>query len=340
MNKQKIVVFQGGPDGTEPSFEELSARWESGLQKLPEVESWKIVRAKRLTPNQIWDEIGDCDAALGAWITPQLMTEQQIQAHPKLKYLSALSHGFGEFDTAMTRRYGLTVTNTIYGGQTIAEHAIALLFQICRNVAAHAHYTQYGFWVEKQFNPEVPYQKIISRQIELYGKTFGIIGLGHIGLCAAKMAAGLGMKVIAYNRSRKSGPEYEGIEQVSLDELYARSDVISLHCPYSSENDSMINRESIAKMKDGVILINTARGGLIDEDDLYRALMDRKIYMAGLDVLRDEPPKEKIPLLGCPYAVITSHIAWLPKESRLRSVDLAIDNYAAWLHGHPQSVIN
>ena len=340
MSKQNVVIFQGGPDVPEPSFTELSARWDAGLEKLPEVAGWRIIRAKRLTPEKIWEEIGDCDAALGAWITPQLMTEQQIQAHPKLKYLSSLAHGFGEFDAAMTRRYGLTITNTVYGGQTIAEHAIALLFQICRNVAAHAEYTQYGYWEDRKSDPAAPYQKLLSRQIELYGKTFGVIGLGHIGLSAARMAAGLGMRVIAYNRSRKTGREYAGIEQVSLDELYARSDVISLHCPYSSENDKMINRDSIAKMKDGVILINTARGGLIDEDDLYRALMQRKIYMAGLDVLRKEPPEVKIPLMGCPYAVITSHIAWLPKESRLRSVDLAIENYAAWLHGHPQSVIN
>ena len=340
MNKQKVVVFQGSPASSDLTFKELADRWNDGLSKIPEIESWEIFQASHLAPAQYWEKIGDSDAALGAWITGELMKESYIQQHPKLRYLSTLSHGFGEFDIPMTRRYNLTVTNTFYGGQTIAQYAIALLLDICHNISAHASYTRDGYWKEKAVNPHAPFLKTFSPQIELYGKTFGVIGLGHIGLCAAKMAAGLGMKVISYSRHTKVGPEYDFIRQVSLDELLAESDVISLHCPYSSENDRMINRESIAKMKDGVILINTARGGLIDEDDLYQALMDRKIYMAGLDVLREEPPKEKIPLLDCPYAIVTAHIAWLPKESRLRAVDLAIENYAAWLRGHPQSVIN
>lgn len=340
MNKQKVVVFQGGPVSSDLTFEELARRWEAGLSGLPEVADWEIFPASHLSPEQYWQKIGDCNAALGVWITGGLMKEEFLRQHPQLQYLSTLSHGFGEFDISMTKQYGLTVTNTFYGGQTIAQYAIALLLDICHNISAHASYTRDGYWKDKAVNPRAPFLKTFSSQIELYGKTFGVIGLGHIGFCAAKMAAGLGMKVIAYSRHPKVGPEYDFIRQVSLDELLAESDVISLHCPYSSENDRMINRESISKMKQGVILINTARGGLIDEDDLYQALMDRKIYMAGLDVLREEPPKEKIPLLNCPYAIVTAHIAWLPKESRLRAVDLAIENYAAWLHGHPQSVIN
>ncbi len=339
--KQKIVIFQGDPGTGDLTFDELRARWETGLKAIPQAAEYRMIKTHRgMGPEDYWREIGDADAALGVWITKGLMTEENYASHPRLRYLSTLSHGFEEFDRALTRAYGLTVTNTVYGGHTIAQYAIALLLNICHNIPAHVQYAKEGYWAAKEEGIPAPFMKTFTRQIELYGKTFGVIGLGSIGLPAAEMARGLGMKALAYSRRKKAGPQYRFIEQVSFDELLARSDVISLHCPYSAENDKMINRETIAKMKDGVILINTARGGLIDEEALYEALMSRKIYRAGLDVLREEPPKEKTPLLSCPYADITAHIAWVPKESRLRAVDLALHNYRCWLEGRPESVIN
>lgn len=151
---------------------------------------------------------------------------------------------------------------------------------------------------------------------------------------------GFGMKVIANSRHKKTGPQYDGIEQVSMEEIFERSDVISIHCPHTKETENLLNREAFAKMKDGVIIINTARGIIIDEEALLEALESRKVYMAGLDVVANEPPQYQIPLMQSPYTFITSHIAWQPKAARLRAVDLAVKNFRSYLEGMPTSVIN
>ena len=167
-----------------------------------------------------------------------------------------------------------------------------------------------------------------------------MIGLGAIGFAFAKMAQGFGMHVLAYGRHKKEGAAYDFIEQVSLDELLARSDFISLHTPHTPATERMINQDTLAKMKDGVILINTARGALIDEQVLADALASGKVLAAGLDVLTDEPPVCGSPLLTAPNTVITGHIAWLTRESRIRAIDMAIDNFRCYLEGHPVSIIN
>lgn len=151
---------------------------------------------------------------------------------------------------------------------------------------------------------------------------------------------GFGMKVIANSRHKKTGPQYDGIEQVSMEEIFERSDAISIHCPHTKETENLLNREAFAKMKDGVIIINTARGIIIDEEALLEALESRKVYMAGLDVVANEPPQYQIPLMQSPYTFITSHIAWQPKAARLRAVDLAVKNFRSYLEGMPTSVIN
>lgn len=151
---------------------------------------------------------------------------------------------------------------------------------------------------------------------------------------------GFDMKVIANSRHKKTGPQYDGIEQVSMEEIFERSDVISIHCPHTKETENLLNREAFAKMKDGVIIINTARGIIIDEETLLEALESRKVYMAGLDVVANEPPQYQIPLMQSPYTFITSHIAWQPKAARLRAVDLAVKNFRSYLEGMPTSVIN
>ena len=151
---------------------------------------------------------------------------------------------------------------------------------------------------------------------------------------------GFDMKVIANSRHKKTGSQYDGIEQVSMEEIFERSDVISIHCPHTKETENLLNREAFAKMKDGVIIINTARGIIIDEEALLEALESRKVYMAGLDVVANEPPQYQIPLMQSPYTFITSHIAWQPKAARLRAVDLAVKNFRSYLEGMPTSVIN
>ena len=342
MEKKKVVVFQGDPGTIDLTREEMVEEWKRVLDRIPQIGEYRIVdpEKKRMTFEDYSMKIGDADAALGIWIHGGVIKEELFQAHPKLKYIATLGHGFEEFDVAMTRRYGVTITNTVYGDVTIAQYAMALLMNICHNVTLQSDYTKMTYWERKAKDSTAVYNKLLVPQIELYQKTMGIIGLGAIGRWTARMAQGFGMKVIANSRHVKTGPEYEGIEQVSMEELLKRSDVISIHCPHTKETEHLLNREAFSKMKDGVILINTARGAIIDEEALLEALESRKVYMAGLDVVDHEPPVEQIPLMRSPYTFITSHIAWQPRAARLRAVDMAGQNYRFYLKGAPRSVIN
>ena len=342
MEKKKVVVFQGDPGTIDLTREEMVEEWKRVLDRIPQIGEYRIVKTKkkRMTFEDYSMKIGDADAALGIWIHGGVIKEELFQAHPKLKYIATLGHGFEEFDVAMTRRYGVTITNTVYGDVTIAQYAMALLMNICHNVTLQSDYTKMTYWERKAKDSTAVYNKLLVPQIELYQKTMGIIGLGAIGRWTARMAQGFGMKVIANSRHVKTGPEYEGIEQVSMEELLKRSDVISIHCPHTKETEHLLNREAFSKMKDGVILINTARGAIIDEEALLEALESRKVYMAGLDVVDHEPPVEQIPLMRSPYTFITSHIAWQPRAARLRAVDMAGQNYRFYLEGAPRSVIN
>lgn len=278
----------------------------------------------------------DFDAIIGCGIRDDMISETLLTNHPKLKYISTLAHGFGRIDEEACHRHGLTVTNTIYGDVTIAQYALALLLDICHNVRVNDYYYKYEKWM-----PEYGGKRLLARtpQIELYEKTFGVIGLGNIGFCAAQMAAGFGMKVISYSRHKKEGEKYDFIDQVSFDELLERSDVISIHCPLTDDTRNMIHAESISKMKDGVILINTARGAIIDEAALVQALNSGKVYAAGLDVVAGEPLKEPCELMKCKNTVITEHIAWVPMESRIRSIKIGCQNFLNWKEGHPTSEV-
>ncbi len=330
----KVVVIQRRTPGSVPTYEQLMEMWEGEFRAMGLSDS--VTFHRNFTPETLDEIVGDADAVLGMWIQDGAISEEFLDRHPNLKYISTFAHGFGLFDREMTRRRGLTITNTVYGDVTIAQYAMALLLDICHDVSAHDRYYKFEGW--KEGAP--PTYKALTRQIELYEKTFGVLGLGSIGLWAARMAAGFGMKVIATSRTRKVGAEYDFIEQVALDELLARSDVISVHVPMSPESAKMIGRDAIAKMKDGVILINTARGGLIDEEALIEALQSGKIYFAGLDVLTGEPLTERSPLMDVPNTRITPHIAWAPEEARYRAVRLAAENFRNWMDGHPSSVVN
>ena len=279
----------------------------------------------------------DFDAIIGAWILDDMLNDELLTKHPKLKYVSTLSHGFGRIDPEVCKKHGLTVTNTIYGDVTIAQYAMALLMDICHSIGVNDDYYRNKKWL-----PENKGKRVLSLtpQIELYEKTMGIIGLGNIGYWMAKMAAGFGMKVIAYSRHKKEGEKYDFIEQVSLDELLKRSDVISIHCPLTDSTRNLIDESAFEKMKDGVILINTARGAIIDEDALVKALRNGKVFAAGLDVVAGEPLSAPCQLMSCPNTRLTEHIAWLPVESRIRSVRIACENFFNWKEGRPTSVVS
>jgi len=216
----------------------------------------------------------------------------------------------------------------------VGQFAIAMLLEICGRVAHHSERVHQGGWEASGDWCFWDYPII-----ELAGKTMGIIGFGKIGQTTGRIAAALGMKVIAFNRSRSAEGE-KIAEYVTLDELLARSDVIALHAPLFPSTAGIINKENIAKMKDGVILINNSRGGLVVEQDLADALNSGKIYAAGLDVVSEEPIKETNPLYTAKNCFITPHISWAPKECRERIVQTTVENIQGFLRGEAVNVVN
>lgn len=254
---------------------------------------------------------------------------------PALKYITLTSTGYDGVELALARERGIPISNVpSYGTNSVAQYAIALLLEVCSHAAYYSQRVREGHWHD--CGAETVRE---HRLIELAGKTIGIIGFGRIGRAVGAAAKALGMNVIAYNRSRCAEGEAIG-EYVPLDELYARADVISLHCPATEATRGMINRDSIAKMKDGVIIINNARGVLIRSADLAEALKSGKVWAAGLDVVENEPIPPDDPLLTAPRCIITPHISWLTKESRQRIIDCTVDNVRAYLNNTPQNVVN
>lgn len=338
--KQKVVVFQSNPQGVDLSYEEIEAEWRYRLDQCEEIGEYRIIpKHSRITAKDYIEELKDADAVMGPIVHPDFVNETLFSLHPSLKYVATLDHGYEAFDTGITRKYGVTVTNTIYGDRAVAQFAMALLLQICHDVPGHDRYIKGQYWEDRKKDPHMEYEHLLCPQIELDQKILGIIGPGNIGRRMAQMAAGFGMRVIAYSRT-KTGSDSDFEKYVSLEELLETSDVISVHCPLTKETEKLLNREAFSKMKQGVILINTARGAVIDEEALLDALNERKVYMAGLDVIAEEPPQYKIPLMESPYTYITPHIAWQSKDARLRAVRLAVENYISYLHGEVKSRIN
>ncbi|MBQ7867943.1 MAG: D-2-hydroxyacid dehydrogenase [Clostridia bacterium] len=304
----KIVIL----DGYTENPGDLS--WEA-LEALGDVTVYEH------TPeNCILERIGDAPVVLTNK-TP--ITAETIAQKPQLRYIGVLATGYNVVDVKAAKERGIVVTNVpAYGTQAVAQYVFALLLEVCHHVGHHNNAVQQGRWTSGRDFCFWDYPLI-----ELAGKTMGIIGYGRIGQATAALARAFGMKVLSYSPSRKDGE--------MLDEVFSQSDVISLHCPLTAENAGLINRDTIAKMKDGVILINTARGGLINEVDLREALLSGKVAAAAVDVVSTEPIREDNPLLGLENCLITPHIAWASKEARQRLMDVAVENVAAFLKGEP-----
>lgn len=332
----KAMICQGRSIGGYPSRDKLVACWKDYFSDIPGLsevvigDGFQVERA---------DEIAaDYDILIGCRIAPEIFNAEFYKRHPKLKYVATTGHGFVLPDLKEAEAAGVTFTNTVYGDVTIAQYAMALLLHICHHIGEEESY--YRESLARHESVRSPgHLAAITRQIELYNKTMGIIGLGSIGFWTARMAAGFGMKVIACSRHKKEGSKYDFIRQTSLEEVLGESDVISIHCPLTEKTRGMIGEEEIGKMKDGVILINTARGAILDEQALLKALNSGKIYAAGLDVVTGEPLHDLTPIFSANNAAITGHIAWLPEEARYRTIRIAADNLRNWLEGHPTSVI-
>ncbi len=250
-----------------------------------------------------------------------------------LKYIGVLATGYNVVDVAVAEEKGIPVCNIpTYGTAAVAQFTMALLLEMCHHVGAHSQRVHEGAW---SACPDFCFWD--HPLIELAGKTMGLIGYGRIGKRVGALARAFGMRVLFYDTFAEAD---ENAEKATLDELYAQSDVLSLHCPLFPENTGMIDDRALRKMKPGVMIINTARGPLIREEDLARALTEGRVAAAALDVLTREPPREDDPLLHAPHCLITPHIAWAPRESRQRLMDIAVENVRAFLSGHPQNQVH
>lgn len=316
----KIVIL----DGYTENPGDLS--WE-GFEKLGELTVYD-----RTPAEEIAARIGDAEAVI---INKTPLSAETFAACPSIKYVGVLATGYNVVDVQAAKERGIPVCNIpTYGTTAVAQMAMALLLEICHHAQAHSQAVKAGDWTN---NADWCFWNYPL--IELAGKTMGIIGFGRIGQAVGRLARAFGMEVVAYDSYESESGKEIGT-YVTLDQLYSKSDVISLHCPLFAENEKMINKESIGKMKDGVILLNTSRGLLVDEDALAEALKSGKVFGAGLDVVSTEPIRADNPLLACDNCIITPHIAWAPKESRQRLMDIAVDNLRAFCQGKAQNVVN
>ena len=276
--------------------------------------------------------IGDAEILL----TSKSIIDEEVFANcPNLKFLSVLATGYNVVDIEAARKHNVTVSNVpAYSTDTVAQHTIALLLEICNNVGHHAKTVMDGRWSKSR---DFCYWDFPV--MELAGKTMGIVGFGNIGQKVADIAAALGMKVMVYN-SHRVGEKNKFGEYVSLDKFLSESDIISLHCPMTSETKEFVREENIAKMKDGVIILNTSRGQLIKDEDLKEALESGKVGAAGLHVVSVEPMKEDNPLLKAKNIFITPHIAWASKEARQRLIDVTVGNIKAFIDKKPINVVS
>ncbi|MBR2890228.1 MAG: D-2-hydroxyacid dehydrogenase [Oscillospiraceae bacterium] len=263
------------------------------------------------------------------------ITAEILDACPDVKLICVLATGYNVVDCAAARDRGIPVCNVPdYSTAAVSQFTFALLLELCHRVGHHDHAVHQGKW---SACPNFCFWD--TPQMELAGKTMGIIGFGRIGRAVGRIASAMGMEVLAYNRSRCAEGEAIGA-YVDLDTLLARSDVVSLHLPLTAENAGMVNEGFLAKMKDGAILLNTARGGLIDEAALAHALASGKLRGAAADVAAAEPIPADSPLLTAPNMILTPHMAWAPLEARQRILDVTVESIRGWINRQPVNTVN
>lgn len=319
----KIVVLDGYAENPgDLSWDDLSALGELKVyDRTPVHDEAEIIR-----------RIGDAEMV---YTNKTPITRNVIDACPNMKFISLLSTGYNVVDCVYAKEKGIPVTNVpAYGTASVSQFSVALLLEICHHIGHHDASVHAGNWENC-----IDWCYWDYPLIELEGKTIGIIGFGRIGQAEGRVLKALGAKILAYDRY----PDNSGkaiAEYVDMDTLLSAADVITLHCNLTSENTGLINKENIAKMKDGVILINNARGQLINEQDVADALNSGKMAAAGLDVVSTEPVRGDNPLLKAKNCIITPHISWASKESRRRIMDCAAENARAYLEGSPIHVVN
>lgn len=317
----KIVVLDGY------TLNPGDITWE-GMEALGELTVYDRTKAEDVAAR-----IGDADVV---YTNKTPITKETLDACPNVKFIGVLATGYNIVDIAAAKEKGIPVSNIpTYGTAAVSQFAIGLLLELCHHIGEHSDAVKAGEWTS---NPDWCFWKYPL--VELDGKTMGIIGFGRIGQDTGKIAQALGMKVLAYDAFKRPELETETCHYVDLDTLLAESDVIALHCPLFPDTEGIINKDTIAKMKDGVMIINNSRGPLVVEQDLRDALDSGKVAGAAVDVVSTEPIRMDNPLIGAKNVIITPHISWAPKESRQRLMNIAVDNLKCYVEGKPQNVVN
>ena len=266
---------------------------------------------ERTSPNEVIERIGDSEAV---FINKIRMTDEIYDSCPNLRFVGELATGFDNANVASAKAHGVAVCNVpAYATEPVAQHTMALILEITNNVGHYTAAIHDGAWVRSQ-----DFTFIDIPLIRLNGMSLGIIGYGAIGHRVAQLAEAFGMKVNVYSRD----PEQT-----------MKSDIITLHCPATPENKGSINKEFFTKMKDGTILINTARGALVNEEDLAEALRSGKLSAAAVDVVNGEPQLASSPLIGVPNLYMTPHLAWSDREARQQIIDVTANNLNSFLNG-------
>ena len=317
----KIVVL----DGYAANPGDLS--WEP-LEKLGELTVYD-----RTPAGTAAERIGDAQIVLTNKV---VLSEEVLDACSGLRYVGVLATGYNVIDVESAARRGIAVTNIpAYSTETVAQYTIAMILELCYHIGLHDRLVHQGRWARC---PDFCFWD--QPMMELAGKTLGIIGFGSIGQAVSRIALAMGMKVLFNSRRSRPELEKENCFYATQDEIFASSHVITLHCPLTEETRNLICKKSIAKMKDGVILINNARGPLVNEADLADALNSGKVQAAGVDVVSVEPIKEDNPLLKARNGLITPHVAWAAEEARRRLMEIAVNNIVQFQRGTPVNLVN
>ena len=314
----KIVVTDAKTIADNESFFEP-------LKELGELVLYQLTK-----PDELIERINDADIVL---CNKTHLGRENLGKCENLKYIGLFATGYNNIDIEYARELDITVCNAgSYSTDAVAQHTFALILDHYSKVKEYDAFVKDGGWTRSEvFSP------FIYRMNELSGKTIGIVGYGSIGKKVADIAKVFGMKVLAYNRSEKQD---EGVTFVDFETLVSSSDIVSVHCPLNNESEKMFNYEIFSKFKQKNLFINTARGGIIDEMDLVRALREGIVNAAAIDALTIEPMEKNHPFLDAPNITITPHVAWAPVETRQRLLEIVCDNIACYMEGVPKNVVN
>lgn len=304
----------------------------NGDVSLEGITSLGEARVYGFTPNEeVAEKIGDADAVI---CNKCLITEEVFENCPNLKYVGLFATGYNNIDLAAASKHGAVVCNVpAYSTNSVAQHTFALILNHFNKIRAYADTVDNGDWVNYKL-----FTYFYIPTYELDGMTLGIVGYGDIGSRVAKIGKAFGMRVLTYTRSPKRVDA--DVQAVSLDELLRESDVVTMHCPLTEDTAEMINKDTLAKMKPTAYFVNTARGGLVNEQELADALNSGVIAGAGIDVLTYEPMREDCALRNAKNCTITPHIAWAPKQTRERLLKVVEQNLRCWIDGRAQNVVN